>query len=146
MATSQFTTEGKRAALQAITAPVAFPGPITAMLMVAGHDFATDPTFVAAIAGDEIAATGYTRQPLSVAGYTVQADGRVTAEFNPTAFGLVGGTLDATVAGCYLFANTGNDATSPVYHCVPFVTDQTTDGTATTITWNPVSATMRQGI
>jgi hypothetical protein len=146
MAVSQFTTEGKRAALEAITAPVPFPGPISVMLMVAGHDFATDPTFVAAIAGDEITATGYMRQPLSVAGFTAQADGRVTAEFDPTAFGLLGGALDDTISGCYLFANTGNDATSPVYHCVPFVTDQTTDGTATTIQWSPVSATMRQGI
>ncbi len=145
MAVSSLTTEGVRVALDAITANPA-AGPLTALMIVDTHDWTTDPTYVAAIVADEIAATGYTRQAVTVAGLTPQADGRVTAEFDPTAFGALGGALDATIGGCYLYAETGNDATSPVLFCVPFTSAQKTDGTPVTINWHPISVTMRQGI
>jgi hypothetical protein len=39
------------------------------------------------------------------------------------------------VAGCYLFHDSGDPATSPLVACVPFVTEQTTDGTDLTVAW-----------
>lgn len=140
MSNVSFTTEGRRVALAAVTqAPV--DGPLTVILMVDTHDFTQDPTYVAAIAGDEIAATNYTRQLANTSSLTPQTDGRVVATIDPTAFGNVGGGLDATIGGCYLFADTGNDATAPVLMCVEFETPQTTDGTPLVIQWNPETAT-----
>lgn len=117
------------------------PGPLTVLLIVEGHNFASDPTHVAAIAGDEISATDYTRQFAVVSSLTPQADGRMVATIDPTAFGKVGGALDATIGGCYLFADTGNDATAPVLMCVEFESPQTTDGTPLVIQWHPQTVT-----
>ncbi len=145
MSVSVFTPEGLRLALAAITtAPTV--GPLTVLLVRSGHDFTTAPTYVAAVAGDETVATGYARQAANVAGLTTETDGRVTAEVTPTAFGALGGALDDTLSGCYLFLDTGNDATAPLVMCVPWLTEQTTDGTPVTVQWSPKTMSFGPGL
>ncbi len=136
------TSEGLEAALRLLSEGTPAPGPVTVMLMKAGHTFGLNPSFVASVVTDEIVATNYARQLNTVASYTQQGDGTVVAAFDPTAFGLVGGALDDTISGCYLFANTGNDATSPIYSSLEFVQQLTTDGTALTIVHNPQSSVL----
>lgn len=115
------------------TATVA--GPSMVILVRSGHAF--DPTFdwLSSIVADEIVATAYARQAASYKPPTVHPDGRVTIDINPTAFGAVGGAVNDTVSGCYLFNDSGVAATSPLVACVPFASEQTTDGTDLTIPW-----------
>lgn len=136
------TSEGLQAALALISDGTPAPGPITVILMAAGHVFGTNPSFVAAVIDDELVATGYSRQLNTVSSFTQQDDGTVIATFDPTSFGLVGGALNDTVGGCYLFADTGDDATSPIYSSLEFVDQLVTDGTELTIQHHPQSAVM----
>jgi len=141
MASAQITDMGRRIALAAITDPslAPNPGPTTVMLVGAGHTFGLEYSYAIDVT-DEVVATGYARALLTVASLTTEPDGRVTAQFSVTDFGLVGGAVDDTVQGCYLIADSGNDATSPVMHCVMFTSTPTTDGTQLRITWNPGGA------
>jgi hypothetical protein len=117
-------------------------GPVTMILMAEGHVFQQDTDTVADVAGDEIAATNYARQAVSFDAFVPQVDGTVTQQSRLLSFGVVGGALNATVSGCYLFYDSGNDATSIVIACLEFVTPQVTDGTELRVTpitlnWSP---------
>jgi len=139
--TATTTTMGRRVALAAITDPskAPSPGPLTALLVDDTHVFGAEFSFVSDIT-DEISATGYARTAVVTVDLTDQSDGRVSAEFAATSFGLVGGALDATIGGCYLYLDSGVEATSPVVMAIPFSAPQTTDGTDLTIVWNPIAA------
>jgi hypothetical protein len=135
------TTRGREASLTILTSGYTPAGPVTMLLVQLGHTF-IDADTVADVAGDEISATGYTRQLVAFDAIATQADGSVTQKSQPVNFGVVGGIVDATVVGCYLFYDSGNDATSIVWGCVEFVTPQTTDGTDLRVTpqsfaWSP---------
>jgi len=109
------------------------------ILMAGGHIFQQDTDTVADIVADEIVATGYARQAVSFDAPVTNADGSVTQLSQALSFGLVGGFVNATVAGCYLFEDSGNDATSIITACVEFVEEKDTDGTeliVRPITWN----------
>jgi len=131
------TTKGREASLAIITSGYTPAGPTTMMLMADGHVF-RDAETVADIVGDEINATGYARQLVSFDPAAAQSDGTVTQLSQALSFGLVGGAVDATVSGCYLFEDSGNDATSILTASVQFVTAKATDGTeliVRPITW-----------
>jgi hypothetical protein len=141
MPTAIVTTRGREASLTILTTGFTPLGPVTMILMADGHAF-IDADTVADVAGDEIAATGYTRQVVAFDPIDVQPDGTVTQQSVALNFGVVGGAVNATVAGCYLFYDSGDDATSIIVACVEFVTPMTTDGTDLRVTeislnWSP---------
>ena len=108
----------------------------TVMLMTDAHDFdaASSAEFVADVVADEAAPTGYARQPLAFAsGITIDSNGRAVIDWAATDFGLLGGAVDATLGGCYILDNTGDDATSRLLYAVPFDEAKTTDGTTVII-------------
>jgi len=129
MANAVVTTRGRQASLAVLTEGYTPAGPTTMILMRSGHVFVTDPDTVAAIVADEIAATGYARQVVAFDPPVTDPDGTVKQASTDTCFGLVGGAVDDTVSGWYLFEDSGDDATSIVTACVEFVTEKTTDGT-----------------
>lgn len=116
---------------------------LAVMLMSDAHDFdaAAAASFVAAVVADEVGPTNYARQPLAFAGgVTIDTDGRAQITWTDTAFGLLGGALDATIGGCYVYDDTGDDATSRLLYSSPFETAETTDGTAVTVRWGAPTA------
>ena len=123
------TTAGREASLQILTSGYTPAGPRTVILMGDGHDFGTDPSTVADISSGELVATNYARQLLAFDPPSTDASGVSSQQSQPLSFGLVGGAVDATVSGCYVFEDSGVDATSPVTACVQFVEAKTTDGT-----------------
>ena len=127
MAIVTVTTSGRRASLQILTTGYTPVGPTTMLLMSSGHDFSQDPGFVDEVAPKELMATGYARQV--PAWDPVAGSAPVTQASQATSFGLVGGAVDDTVSGCYLFEASGDDATSPILAAVQFVAEKTTDGT-----------------
>jgi len=139
MPTAVVTSRGRLASLQILTDGYTPAGPTTMILMAGGHIFQQDTDTVADIVADEIVATGYARQAVSFDAPVTNADGSVTQLSQALSFGLVGGFVNATVAGCYLFEDSGNDATSIITACVEFVEEKDTDGTeliVRPITWN----------
>lgn len=115
--------------LKQVTAP-------TVMLMADGHDFDTSPNHVIDVVADEVAPTNYARQPLAFAGpITLDSDGRAVITWVDSSFGLLGGGVDATISGCYILDNTGDDTTSRLLYSVPFDEAATTDGTAYVVRW-----------
>ena len=113
-------------------------GDLTAMLMLSTHDFEAfaEAEAVAEIVADEAVPTGYVRQKIGFAtAVEIDNNGKAAISFDDTGFGLLGGALDKTIGGAYLFLDTGNDATSPLIYSVPFETDDTTDGSQYTIRW-----------
>ncbi|HET6495714.1 MAG TPA: hypothetical protein VFH61_10170 [Thermoleophilia bacterium] len=144
MGTAVVTTRGREASLTILTSGFTPPGPVTAILMADGHIFQQNTDTVADVAGDEISATGYARRLVSFDPFVEQGDGSVTQRTVALSFGPVGGAVNATVSGCYLFWDSGNDATSTIFACVEFVTAKTTDGTDLRVTpialnWSPTS-------
>lgn len=136
------TTKGREISLEILTSGYVAPGATTMILITDEHDFGTDPTFVSAIAGDEIVATNYARQVVVFNASVPGATGIITQSSQVVDFGVIGGAVNDNVAGCYLFHDSGVDATSPVVACIPFAEVKATDGTnfsvtATTLTWSP---------
>lgn len=142
MPTAVVTTRGRQASLAILTEGYTPAGPVTMILIRQGHDFQQETDTVANVAGDEINATGYARQAVSFDPPVTSDDGTVTQQSQDLSFGLVGGFVDASVAGCYLFENSGNDATSIITACVEFADAKDTNGTelivrAITWAWSP---------
>jgi len=139
MATAVVTTKGREASLKILTEGYTPAGPTTMILMRDGHVFQQNTDTVVDVAGDEINATNYARQAVIFGAPTTSPDGSVTQLSRPLSFGLVGGAVNDTVAGCYLFEDSGDDATSIITACVEFVEAKATDGTeliVRPITWN----------
>lgn len=129
MPTAVVTTRGREASLSILTDGYTPAGPVHMILMAEGHVFQQDVDTVADISGDEITATGYSRQAVSFDALATQPDGTVTQQSEELSFGVVGGALDATISGCYLYYRGIDDANSIVIACVEFVSPATTDGT-----------------
>jgi hypothetical protein len=117
----------------------------TVMLMTSAHDFdaASASEYVSDVVADEAAPTSYARTALAFASaITIDSNGRAQITWTDTSFGLLGGAVDDTLGGCYVFDATGNDATSRLLYAVPFTTPETTDGTEVIIRWtNPTTRT-----
>lgn len=128
-------TDGSEAA---ITAP-------TLLLVDPGHDYdaSASAEYVSDLpSGDEVAPTGYARQLLAFTGsISIDSDGKAVLQWTDTSFGLLGGAVDASIGGGYVFDDTGDDATSRLLYRVPFTNPDTTDGTQYTVRWgNPTAS------
>jgi hypothetical protein len=114
------------------------------LLVDSGHDFAAaaGATYVDDLpAGDEASPTGYARQALTFSGpISISSDGEAVITFTDVPFGLLGGAVDQTLGGAYIFDDTGDDATSRLLYRVPYDPQPTTDGTAFTARWGPNTA------
>lgn len=128
MTAAVITNRGRLACAQILTTGYTPAGPTTMILMAAGHTFQTATDTVADVSAEEVVATGYARQVVSWDPPVVQVDGRVTQQSQALSFGLVGGAVNDTVSGCYLFEDSGDDATSLITACVQFVEAKATDG------------------
>ena len=121
----------------AITAP-------SVLLVNDAHDF--DVSATAEHVADlpvvsEVSPTGYARQLLAFSGsISISSDGEAVIQWADSAFGNLGGAVDATIGGAYIFDDTGNDATARLLYQVPFAEPLTTDGTAVTVRWSNPTA------
>jgi hypothetical protein len=135
-----FATMPQGLLLQLECSTASLPFTPTIMLMVEGHDFdaSASANYVADVVADEAGPTGYARQTLAFAGGpSINSDGNAVITWVDTGFGMLGGALDQTIQGAYMFADTGDDATSPLLYRIPFADPlPKTDGTVFTIRWS----------
>ena len=141
-----FTAMHQALLLQAECTNTSAPGTATVLLVSSTHDFdaAAGAFWVSEIVADEVAPTGYARQVLGFAGgATINADGNAELTWTDTAFGNLGGAVDATVGGVYVFLDTGDDATSPLTYSIPTDPAVSTDGAAYFVRWGTPTILIR---
>ena len=129
-----YQNKGLELMLAAITDPVAGP---SSVILMGDHVFGVQFEFLDQVEGDEFVSDGYARQVVVWDPPMLQIDGRVTQSAQDTGFGVVGSVTPAKSTGCYLYADTGVAATSPLLMCIQWAEEMTSDGTVLTIRWIP---------
>lgn len=134
-----FTTMPKGLAMQLSSTTDGTEPPATSptcMLMGSAHDFdaSSAAEFVSDVVADEVNPTNYARQSVTFASaITIDSNGRAQISWDDIGFGVLGGAVDATLTGCYVFDDSGDDATSRLMYSIPFDEPKSTDGTVVTI-------------